>query len=58
MDHNYELASYIRSNNVYDKTKLGKPIFYYASIRPINYQREEAARIEAEAQRAIRKSHA
>jgi formate hydrogenlyase subunit 6/NADH:ubiquinone oxidoreductase subunit I len=58
MDHDYELASYNRSNNVYDKTKLGKPVSYYASIRPINYQREEAARIEAETQRAARKVHA
>jgi formate hydrogenlyase subunit 6/NADH:ubiquinone oxidoreductase subunit I len=58
MDHNYELASYHRRNNIYDKTKLGKPVSYYASIRPINYQREEDARVEAEAQRAVRKSHA
>jgi NADH-quinone oxidoreductase subunit I len=58
MDHNYELATYSRSKNVYDKTKLGKPVSYYASIRPINYQREETARIEAEAQRVVRKSHA
>jgi NADH-quinone oxidoreductase subunit I len=58
MDHDYELASYNRSNNVYDKTKLGKHVSYYASIRPINYQREEAARREAETQRAARKVHA
>jgi NADH-quinone oxidoreductase subunit I len=56
MDHNYELASYTRSKNIYDKVMLGRPLSYYASIRPINYQREEAARIEAESQRAIRKT--
>ena len=58
MDHNYELAAYERKGNVYDKVKLGKPTSYYASIRPINYQREENARLEAENQRAVRRSHA
>jgi NADH-quinone oxidoreductase subunit I len=58
MDHNYELASYSRTANIYDKAKLGKPISYYESIRPINYQKEENARLEAEVQRAARKSHA
>ncbi|HNT23363.1 MAG TPA: NADH-quinone oxidoreductase subunit I [Anaerolineales bacterium] len=56
MDHNYELATYDRhKNNIYDKVKLGKPVAYYASIRPVNYAREEAARAEAEAARAARK---
>jgi NADH-quinone oxidoreductase subunit I len=58
MDHNYELASYDRISNVYDKAKLGKPLSYYASIRPINYEREDAANREAEAQRVIRSTHA
>ncbi len=58
MDHNYELAAYSRKSNVYDKAKLGKPASYYATVRPINYAREEAARREAEAQRAVRKAHA
>jgi NADH-quinone oxidoreductase subunit I len=58
MDHNYELASYDRKSNVYDKAKLGKPLSYYASIRPINYAREQTAYQEAEAQRATRKTHA
>ncbi len=58
MDHNYELATYDRKNNVYDKEMLGKPVSYYALVRPINYEREEAARTEAEAQKAIRKAHA
>jgi NADH-quinone oxidoreductase subunit I len=58
MDHDYELATYDRASNVYDKARLGKPVSYYASIRPINYQREENARLEAETQRAARRLHA
>jgi NADH-quinone oxidoreductase subunit I len=58
MDHDYEISTYDRKGNVYDKAKLGKPLSYYASIRPINYQREETARLEAENQRAARRSHA
>ena len=57
MDHDYELATYDRSkNNVHDKQKLLKPASYYASIRPVNFQREEAARAEAEAARAAKKA--
>jgi NADH-quinone oxidoreductase subunit I len=56
MDHDYELASYIRQkNNIYDKARLGKPISYYASVRPDNYEREETERREAETQRMVRK---
>jgi NADH-quinone oxidoreductase subunit I len=56
MDHNYELANYDRlKNSIYDKAKLGKPISYYAQVRPINYAREEAARLEAESMRAARR---
>ncbi len=58
MDHDYEIATYTRANNVYDKARLGKPVSYYAEVRPVNYGREEAARREAEAQRAARKAHA
>jgi NADH-quinone oxidoreductase subunit I len=58
MDHDYELATYDRKYNIYDKARLGKPVSYYASVRPINYAREEEARREAEAQRATRKVHA
>jgi NADH-quinone oxidoreductase subunit I len=58
MDHNYEIASYERKSNVYDKAKLGKPVSYYATIRPINYQREETARMDAQTQRAVRRTHA
>ena len=51
MDHNFEIASY--SRNVYNMELLLKSSEYYKSIRPLNYAREEAARIaEAEAKKA------
>jgi len=57
MDHDYEIAVYDRhKNNIYDKDKLMKPLSYYASIRPENYAREEAARAEAQANKAARKA--
>jgi NADH-quinone oxidoreductase subunit I len=41
MDHDYEISVYDRfANNIYDKEKLGKPLSYYASIRPSNVQAE------------------
>jgi NADH-quinone oxidoreductase subunit I len=55
MDHDYELASYDRtSEHIFDKEKLGKPVSYYASIRPRNYAREEKARAEEEAKKAAK----
>ena len=56
MDHDYELAVYDRKYTLYDKTKLLKPVSYYASIRPKNYEQEEIARKEAEAARAAAKA--
>ena len=59
MDHDYEIASYDRMrDNIYDLEKLSKPLSYYSKIRPTNYQREEAARAEKEAQRAAAKKPA
>lgn len=56
MDHDYELSVYDRhARNIYDKEKLSKPVSYYASIRPVNYNREEQARAEAEAAKAARR---
>lgn len=52
MDHDYELAVYDRQDNIYDKAKLSKPVSYYASIRPTNYEKEEKARKEAEEAKA------
>jgi NADH-quinone oxidoreductase subunit I len=59
MDHDYELSVYDRhAKNIFDKDKLMKPVSYYASIRPANYAREEAARAEAEAAKAAKKAQA
>jgi NADH-quinone oxidoreductase subunit I len=56
MDHDYEIAVYDRqATNIYNKEKLMKPVSYYASIRPTNYEREEQARAEKEAAKAARK---
>jgi NADH-quinone oxidoreductase subunit I len=57
MDHDYELSVYNRhKSNIFNKDKLSKPVSYYASIRPTNYQREEFARQEAEAAKAAKKA--
>ena len=57
MDHDYEIAVYDRhQQNIYNKEKLSKPVSYYASIRPTNYDREETARAEAEAAKAARRA--
>ncbi len=59
MDHDYELSVYDRhTQNIYNKEKLSKPVSYYASIRPTNYEREEALRAEAEAAKAAKKAAA
>lgn len=59
MDHDYELSVYNRfEKNIFNKEKLSKPLSYYADIRPVNYNREEAARAEAEAAKAARKAAA
>jgi NADH-quinone oxidoreductase subunit I len=59
MDHDYELAVYDRlKHNIYDKERLSRPVSYYASIRPTNFEREEAARAAAEAAKAARKAGA
>jgi len=56
MDHDYELAIYDRyQTNIFNKERLSKPVSYYASIRPENYEREEEARREAEAKKAARR---
>ncbi len=57
MDHDYELSVYNRhEKNIFNKERLSKPVSYYASIRPVNYAREEQARAEAEAAKAARKA--
>ncbi|MCJ7678543.1 MAG: 4Fe-4S binding protein [Anaerolineales bacterium] len=55
MDHNYEMATWDRKrDNIHDKERLLKPVSYYASIRPANYAREEAARAAKEAAKAAK----
>ena len=52
MDHDFEIASYER--NLMDKERLLKPASYYASIRPANNSREDAARAEKAAAKAAK----
>src|SRR3989304_3410569 len=59
MDHVYELASFHRhAEHIFNMDRLLQPASYYASIRPTNYAREEAARAEKEAAKAARKHEA
>ncbi len=56
MDHDYEIASYDRfKEHIFNLERLSKPSSYYAQIRPTNFAREEAARAEKEAQKAVAK---
>jgi NADH-quinone oxidoreductase subunit I len=56
MDHDYELASYDRmKENIHHKERLLKPASYYASIRPVNFALEEAAKAEEAARKAERR---
>lgn len=52
MDHDFELASYGRS--VYNMEKLLKPASYYKSIRPVNYELNDAERKAKEAAKAAK----
>ena len=53
MDHDYELASYDRTEaHLFNKERLMKPASYYAEIRPANFAREEAIRLEKEEKKA------
>jgi NADH-quinone oxidoreductase subunit I len=59
MDHDFEMASYDRTTaHIFDKARLDRPLSYYASIRPRNYEREEKARAEEEAKKAAKKAAA
>jgi NADH-quinone oxidoreductase subunit I len=45
MDHDFEISTYIRGEtHIYPKEKLGRPLEYYATIRPVNFATEEAER--------------
>jgi len=52
MDHDFELASEGRS--VYNLEKLLKPASYYKSIRPVNYEINDAERKAKEAAKAAK----
>ncbi|NMB88452.1 MAG: 4Fe-4S binding protein [Chloroflexi bacterium] len=55
MDHDYELSSYDRQrDHIFNKERLSRPVSYYASIRPVNYAREEAARAAKEAAKSAK----
>lgn len=55
MGHDFELASYDRAkDHIYNKDRLMRPASYYASIRPVNYEREEEAKREKEAAKAAK----
>lgn len=57
MDHDYEIAVYDRATaNIYDKSKLSKPLSYYAAIQPTHYKEELQAKAEAKAARVVRKA--
>jgi|TARA_B110000263_G_C15274122_1_gene495011 NADH-quinone oxidoreductase subunit I len=59
MDHDYELASYDRTDaHIFDKARLDRPVEYYASIRPTDYLAEETARVEEVAKKAAKKEAA
>lgn len=57
MDHDFKISSYERTaENIFNLEKLSKPVSYYASIRPQNYAREEAARQAEKEAKAARKA--
>jgi NADH-quinone oxidoreductase subunit I len=59
MDHDYELASYDRTEaHIFDKDRLDKPVEYYAGICPTDYAAEEQVRAEEAAKKAARKAAA
>lgn len=45
MDHDFEVSTYERGvTRIFNKEKLGKPLEYYAKIRPDNFRIEEEER--------------
>ena len=45
MDHDFEISTYERGDSrIFNKERLGKPLDYYAKIRPVNFQHEEEER--------------
>jgi len=57
MDHDFEVALDTRGDtHLWNKEKLGKPMSYFASIRPKDYAREMAERAAKEAKKAAPKA--
>jgi NADH-quinone oxidoreductase subunit I len=55
MDHDYELSNYNRfENHIIDLEGLGRPISYYAGIKPGIFAEEEAARAQKKAEKAAK----
>jgi NADH-quinone oxidoreductase subunit I len=53
MDHDFQIASYTRGEtHIYNKERLGKPLEYYAKIRPMNFAEEESVRAAKAAAKA------
>lgn len=53
MNHEFELATYVRGEtHIHNKEKLGRPVEYYAKIRPVSYALEMAEKAEKEAGKA------
>lgn len=58
MDHDYELAVYDRlASSIYNKEKLSRSAAYYADIRPLNNERETAARTAKAAKKEVIKKN-
>ena len=57
MDHDFEIASYHRINdNIYNLERLLKPASYYATIRPMNFEKEKSQKAEKEAAKGSRRT--
>jgi NADH-quinone oxidoreductase subunit I len=55
LDHNFEIATYVRGDtHLWNKEQLGKPLTYFATIRPKDFARDMAERAAKEAKKAIR----
>ncbi len=55
MDHDYEIASYTRGEtHLWNKEQLGRPLSYYAALRPADYARDMAERAAREAKKAAK----
>ena len=55
MDHDYEMSNYNRfDNHIIDLEGLGRPVAYYASIKPEIFAEEEVVRAQKNAEKAAK----